>query len=106
MSKHVDLVKNEWLAGMQVRLATATETDSGHQLSSVTPGWEDLLTRPLTDQYGNAVYLAKEPLDAIPRHYNSEYVFATEVHDESDCPFRYGEVVVMAPLPDPSAASS
>ena len=30
--------------------------------------------------------------------YQSEYVFATAPHDESNCPFRWGSVVAMKPV--------
>jgi hypothetical protein len=98
MSKHVDLVKNEWSAGMQIRLVTALDADGGPQLANITPGWEDLLARPLKDVNGTTVYIGKESLDVLPRLFRSEYVFATEVHEESECPFRWGAVLPMKSL--------
>lgn len=95
---HYDLVKNEWLAGMQVRLVTTTLTENGPQLINVTPGWEDLLDRPLTDEYGTVVYVGKEP-EVLTRCFRSEYVFSTDAHDEANCPFRGGPVVPMSSVP-------
>ena len=101
MAEHVDLVKNEWLAGMQVRLATVVQSDGDVALANVTPGWEDLLTRPLRDASGGIVYLSKEPrlaLDTLSQFFTSEYVFATDRHDESKCPFGFGGAVAMRRL--------
>jgi hypothetical protein len=100
MSMHVDLVKNEWLAGIQVRLVTVTSTGDHNSLVNVTPGWEDLLGRELTDRAGESVYVAKESLGVLPQLFQGEYVFATDPHDESDCPFQWGPVVAMTALPD------
>lgn len=98
MTQHVDLVKNEWLAGMQVRLVTASLQDDEMVLSDVTPGWEDLLNRPVRDAAGEAIYPAKEPARAwheLPNMYRGDYVFATGPHDEAECPFRHGPVLAM-----------
>lgn len=102
MTQHADLVKNEWLSGMQVRLATATAEVNRLVLSHVTPGWEDWLTRPVLDTYGQTFYPAKESdvgraLSELSAAYQGDYVFATAPHDESKCPFRHGPVVAMQP---------
>jgi hypothetical protein len=102
MAEHVDLVKNEWLAGMQIRLATVLRSNGDVALANVTPGWEDLLSRPLPNGDGDVFYLMKEPdkaLGFLSQFFTSEYVFATEVHDENDCPFRHGGVLAMKQVP-------
>ena len=95
MARHVDLVKNEWLAGMQIRLVSVVDTGGGFRLADVTPGWEDLLTRETVGDDGYPTFVTKEPLEALPRMFHSEYVFATEAHDEAQCPFRFGPVLAM-----------
>lgn len=100
MSEHLDLVKNEWLSGMQIRLATVVRADGEVNLVNVTPGWEDLLNRPIPAPTGQIGYPGKEPdsaLEMLCGFYQSEYVFATAPHDESACPFRWGPVVAMKP---------
>src|ERR1035441_3085066 len=87
---------------MQIRLATVVRTDSDVVLVNVTPGWEDLLTRPVRAADGALVYPAKEPaqaLELLTGFYTSEYVFATPPHDESDCVFRHGPVLAMRAMP-------
>lgn len=106
MAEHLDLVKNEWLAGMQIRLATVVRSDGAVNLVHVTPGWEDLLQRPIPTAQGQVVYAGKEPdqaFEILGNFYQSEYVFATAPHDESACPFRWGDVVAMKPTSRESA---
>jgi hypothetical protein len=101
VAEHLDLVKNEWLASMQIRLATVVRADGEVSLVNVTPGWEDLLNRPIPSASGSVGYPGKEPdraLEMLTDFYQSEYVFATAPHDESNCPFRWGSVVAMKPV--------
>lgn len=105
MAEHVDLVKNEWLAGMQIRLATVVRSNGAVAMANVTPGWEDLLTRPLRNSDGEVVYLCKESsalaLSTLTRVFTSDYVFATEAHEEGECPFRHGPVLAMKRIDTP-----
>jgi len=103
MAEHLDLVKNEWGAGFQVRLVTVENSpDQGLVLANINPGWEDILSRPLAVGAGDSpVYAIKEPpnegLNAIIAFYRGDHVFATSVHSDEGCPFRHGSVVPMRP---------
>lgn len=99
MDVHVDVVKNEWLAGYQVVVARLSVIDGRIEVDSPQPDrWRAFLLRPLVDvKSGESLYPEKDPehfLEALSVHVNGTYLFATEVHSVEECPYE-GVVVPM-----------
>ena len=80
---HVDLVKNEWLSGIQVRLVSVEDAPSLH-LNHVFSGWDDLLTRHLVNENNITVQLSQcsnEPDRAwklLHDNFAGSFIFATD----------------------------
>jgi hypothetical protein len=104
---HVDLVKNEWASGLQVRAAcVAAISDHVQLVGNAILEYQDLLDRPIFDPTtGSTVYLVKEkPEDAfavLGHAFASEYTFVTAPHDDLVCPFLHGETLPMATVMEP-----
>ncbi len=83
MALHVDVVKNDWLAGIQYPLATITVDNHGALSLDAqhTEPWKDLL-----EELGTAGNTANA-LANLHTRLNGSHLFATEAHDDSDCPF-------------------
>ena len=99
---HVDLVKNEWSAGVQLRVASVEAVDRDRvQVSHASQEYRDLLSAPITnpDRTGDVMYLEKEAPEVafslLPRLYSSSYFFVTVAHSEEDCLFRESDVLPM-----------
>jgi hypothetical protein len=101
--EHVDIVRNEWTAGIQVRLAEVVCDQGTLRLEAASPEWEDLLSRPLADPSGGApVVPADDPergIWAIIATYTGDMVFATDMHSSEKCPFGRGAIIRMGPGP-------
>jgi hypothetical protein len=113
MSTHVDIVRNEWLAGFQTRIAFVSQDGTGGlRVTAGDPAWRDILDRPVPDIHhpGTLVYPVKESaseaLDVLVAAYQSPYVFATSVHSDDECPFLHGEVIPMTQLPTEAAVAT
>jgi hypothetical protein len=104
---HVDVVKNDWQSGEQVRLV-AVEATPEIRLSHVRAGWSDLLTRKLIGSHDHEIQLnevSSEPSqvwEALHRNFAGSFVFATEPHDITQCPFNESDLVEMKLLPVPA----
>jgi len=90
---HVDLVKNEWLAGLQY-VAARVSLDSDHiEVDTGDPElWEPIVLRPIRDEKGQEILAEKEPqefLSALAEHIRGTYLFATQPHTEEECSFRH-----------------
>jgi len=96
---HVDVVKNEWLAGYHVVVARVYDADGDPKFDTVDKAWEELLSGFL--QRGNGSL----DLDSLHNRLHGDYVFATEPHDEADCPFAdgVGATVPLRAADQPSA---
>jgi hypothetical protein len=97
---HVDLVKNEWGAGTQVRVACVTERDGQTEVEVAQPEYFDLLQRPLVDETtGHEIFIEKgipdEVFPSLVRTFNNEYLFATPPHRWENCHFQDGDSVRM-----------
>jgi|1186.fasta_scaffold23554_3 hypothetical protein len=82
---HVDVVKNDWLAGIQYPLATLKLDDDAGTVIVDAPQperWQELADElNAQDDVGAA-------LAQLHTKLNGSHLFATEVHRESECPFR------------------
>jgi hypothetical protein len=90
MSYHVDIVKNDWAAGLQYPLATFKLDDAGNvSVDTRRPdGWQDLLHEITSSpDPGNA-------LSGLHMKMNGSYLFATPLHEDADCPF-HGQPVYL-----------
>ena len=89
--RHVDIVRNEWLGGLQHVVARAVIEEGLFRIDSDEKVWEDALNRPLLDpENGLQIYALKDPdrfLNLLPRVVQGSYVFATEPHDVGACPY-------------------
>jgi hypothetical protein len=91
--EHVDIVKNEWLAGFQVVVARIRLEDDTLDVKAQTPMWSSVVNQP----YRTA---EKELTPDSPRDFfyglhevmHGDYLFATEPHEEAECP--YAEMVL------------
>lgn len=99
---HVDVVKNEWLAGFQHVVARVSiengdvrvDTDN-HDL------WDPIVLRPFPDpQSGNEVRpeQGEEFVGRLHEQIRGDYLFATELHDEAACPFHDRLVIPIEPV--------
>jgi hypothetical protein len=92
---HVDLVRNEWSAGLQVRVARIDDRGLSSEVSRAQPGWREVLDRPV-EPVGN---LLNQPLSVafplLDRSFANEYFFVTEPHEDSECSFSESDVVEM-----------
>src|SRR6266540_3996580 len=98
--QHVDLVKNEWLAGFQHVVARIYLNGDVKLESNEREKWEHLVRRPLTDRRsGRVIDPNQEPGEFFERLHDllsGDYLFATEVHDDDECPYHQRLVVPIA----------
>lgn len=89
--RHVDIVKNEWLAGFQVLVAQVSVDGEDIKVDTPDPKWDEIVRRPILDKTsGDMVYAYKDPerfLEMLTTAINSSYLFATEPHSGDACPF-------------------
>ena|SRR5712691_1590 len=94
---HVDVVKNEWLAGYQVVVARVWAESGDVRIDAPSP-WDEFVARYRDD--------AAEPLhflETLHERMHGDYVFATEPHSPSDCPFEAMVVPLQQAEPQPHA---
>jgi hypothetical protein len=95
--EHVDLVKNEWLAGLQHVVARIYLNTDLELQSSEREKWEHLVRVPLTDRVsGDVVDPRQQPEKFFERLHDllsGDYLFATAVHEEEECPYHERLVV-------------
>jgi hypothetical protein len=89
--QHVDLVKNEWLAGFQVVVARAFIEGAELRVDTQEPQrWEPVLRRSFTDRESGVEVGPDRPeefLGGLHEHLRGDYLFATGLHDDAECPF-------------------
>jgi hypothetical protein len=88
MTLHVDVVQNKWSAGTQNRVARVELGQSGEITVFGDQHW-DRLVRDALERID-----ADSPnglLRGLAGHFTSDYVFATEPHVASECPFAGGD---------------
>ena len=98
---HVDVVRNDWAAGKQIRVAAVEDTTDGLRVTHAALRWTDLEQRLLSLNSDHTTTLAEcshevaEAFQALQSTYSSSYVFTTPPHDDSACPFSKAEIVIM-----------
>jgi hypothetical protein len=109
---HVDIVRNEWLAGFQTVVAQVREDLGRLVVDSAEPEtWRPIvLGSPVREpETGELVEAEKEPgrfLQLLPRAIHSAYLFATEAHAEDRCPFAKRPLIPIRSAPDPSSSTA
>ena len=98
---HVDLVKNEWMAGLQVRVACVEADHDRVHISHASPEYEALLRQPIVNPVdGQVLYLEKTAPDVafpvLSHMYSNDYFFVTDAHEVSGCQFRQTDAVGMS----------
>lgn len=94
MPDHVDVVKNEWLAGYQVLVARLFLQDGEIVIDSPEPDrWREALLRPRGDL--DPVERPEEFLRELGGHLQGTYLLATELHDDDHCSFSNTAVLPM-----------
>lgn len=105
MDPHVDVVKNEWLAGFQYVVARVWVDAAQVVIDSPDPDtWMPILERPLLDRTtGELVYAEKDPdpfLSLLADNLPGTYLFATEPHTEEQCPYLHHPVLPIKSVED------
>jgi hypothetical protein len=78
---HVDVIKNEWLAGYQVVVARVRVSEAGEpEVDAGEPVWGEFVSRVIESRKGF-------DLSALHEAVHGDYVFATEPHGDTECPF-------------------
>ena len=96
---HVDVVKNEWLAGYQVVVARVREAETGPEVDAGEPAWREFVLR-FVDEAGDS-----SQLGLLHDKMRGDYVFATEPHDEAACPFNGGLLIPLVAVDSPTHAA-
>ncbi len=98
MTVHVDIVKNESEAGLQIRVGCVRVTDARLDVErfDTEQCWEETVwNREVVDpQTGTRVDPhdeAERYLELLHRAMSLPFLFATEVHGADECPFSQGE---------------
>jgi hypothetical protein len=89
---HVDVVKNEWLAGYQVVVARLSLKAGIIDVDARDAEYREVALRPV-----GGIDPEADPegfLRALADHVHGSYLFATELHDDGSCPYK-GMVVPM-----------
>ena len=92
MATHVDVVKNEWLAGFQHPVARLFLDDNSRKIrvEADDQAWVEIALRPIAGLHPDEH--PEEFLELLADHLHGTYLFATHPHDEGACP--YHDVVV------------
>jgi hypothetical protein len=96
VAAHIDLVENRWSGGYQERVGTVQV--SGGQ-PEVEPSnerythYRDIVLGALPEVMAASV---EKWFHTLPQHFHSDYFFATEPHDERQCPFAGGDQVAIS----------
>lgn len=94
---HVDVVKNEWLAGLQHVVARVTIDDAGLvAIDTQDDVWREIVLRGGEPASPDEV---RGFLEHLAEAIHGSYLFATGVHDDADCPFRRGLVAPIESVP-------
>lgn len=102
MAVHVDVLRNEWTAGVQRRVAKLAVNGSGIEVTANddAPGWTEKLLQPLREPTtGDWLIPEKAPkefLDVLVSDLSSgSYLVAIGPHDDDLCPVPKDGVVEM-----------
>jgi len=99
---HVDVIKNEWAAGIQYPVAAVHVSKGEVQVEAGDPeGWRETVLRTVSDVSPKRV---RDFLDALHTRLNGSYLFTTEPHDDRACPYRESPVAYIQPAGGASPA--
>lgn len=94
---HVDIVKNDWLAGYQHPVAQVFLEEGKLDLESPEPDtWREVVFRPIPGV--DPTQQPAEFLAALSHHIHGTYLFATEPHEDHACPFAKHPLVPISEL--------
>jgi hypothetical protein len=100
MATHVDIVKNDWLAGLQYPLATLTLEGGDLRLDARDPEhWHGLLEELAAEDDIETAF------STLHTRRHGSVLFATEPHDEASCPF-HGPPVYLTGQANAGSASA
>jgi hypothetical protein len=108
---HVDIVRNEWSAGLQILLARVEPNGEHVRFTRTDPSAVELLQRPILQADGSqSVHLLDlgptVAFEALRRTFDGSYLFATDPHTEDVCQFRDRDVITMRRFPSPAPSAS
>jgi hypothetical protein len=92
MALHVDVVKNDWLAGIQHPVASIKFRD-GRLL--IEAEHADRWHRVLEELGAGEAASEEDLLRELHTRLHGSHIFATEAHDEGACPFHERPVVYL-----------
>jgi hypothetical protein len=97
---HVDVIKNEWLAGTQHRLAWVEADEAGRV--TVRGDQADHWRRQLEQILGHSLD-GSQVLSELQDKLSGTALSATEPHEPTSCPFRHAEhgTLQATPVSDP-----
>src|SRR3989442_14809432 len=98
VTEHVDVVKNEWLAGFQYVVAQVSVENDRLRVDSPDPKtWDPIVSRPLfnpkTNDFVDPAKAPEEFVRLLPHGIRGTYLFATEPHEQQACPYQTGPMV-------------
>jgi hypothetical protein len=109
--RHVDVVKNEWLAGFQHVVARVFLDDGEVHVDAEDPDrWQSIVLRTYVDRESGEEIGPDRGEDFLARlheHMRGDYLFATALHDGPACPYHDRLVVPLQPVqPQPTATAA
>lgn len=102
---HVDVIKNEWLAGYQIVVARLSVDEGEVRVDVSEPRWRDVVLQPWHDPESGRDIDPANPEEFVQRLHEvmkGDYLYASEPHEERDCPYA-SMVVPLEALPTPDA---
>ena len=102
MMQHIDVIKNDPLAGVQRRIATLTA--DGDELKIEPEGWRERIEQLAgpAGEHRPDEYLAL----VVGRLADATYVSASEAHTEDECPFTHAEEITVVAESEPHLAGA
>lgn len=102
---HVDLIKNEPLAGFSEVVARLQLEGATIQVHTSDPDrWEEIALRPIVvPGTGETIHPHKQPerfLESLADYLHGTYLFATKPHPVEECPYKK-PWIEMEPVPYP-----
>jgi hypothetical protein len=98
VAQHVDIVKNEWLAGYQHVVARLYLEGDRVRVDARDQIWEEIALRPVGDFDPGRD--AQAFLANLSSYVHGTYLFATELHQSDECPFHEVIIPIRALTPE------
>lgn len=96
---HVDIVKNEWLAGYQLLVARVWATYDDVEIERIDEAepWSEEIINRLRADFSNGD--SASFVGSLHEHLRGDYLFATQPHDDAHCPFQQARIPLRASSP-------